>query len=103
MEPQTLTLGYDYGPLLAGAASGLLLSVLLRIPAVAVTVAMALAGALCWAILGEPEGPTALFEAAATRMTELAASGFLTGMLVSKAAASVVQGLVNGAKGGRSR
>lgn len=90
-------LSFDYGPVLAGAVCGLVLAAFLRIPAVAAMIALAIAGVLIWAILADPTGPTAVFEAGATRLGQLASTGFLTGLLLGKSAVSLVHGLASGA------
>lgn len=92
---------FEHEQVLAGAISGLVLSALLRNRAVATLVATAIAGALVWAIVAEPEGPTALFEAGATRLSQLATHGFLTGMLLAKAGVSIVHSLAGGGRGGQ--
>ncbi|NYS26036.1 hypothetical protein HUK65_13660 [Rhodobacteraceae bacterium 2376] len=102
MDTPEIAFAFDHGQVLAGAVSGLALGVLLRNRSVATLVATGLAGCLLWFILGDPGGPTVLFEAAANRLTELATQGFLTGALLAKAAVSLVQGLSR-AGGGRSR
>lgn len=89
----TPLLSFDYGHVLAGAASGLVLSVLLRNPVVATLVATSLAGGLVWTIAMDPSGPTAFFEFAAERLSQLATQGFLTGALLAKAAVGLVEGL----------
>jgi len=96
-------LAFDYGPVLAGAASALVLSWLLRIRAVAVLVATIIASALIWAIAGEEAQPAALFDAAAARLGELVSTGFLTGMLLANGAASLIRGLVRTADGDKRR
>lgn len=93
MEISEIAFAFDYGQVLAGAVSGLALGMLLRNRTVATLVALGLAWGLLWFILIDPEGPTALFDAAAQRLTELATQGFLTGALLAKAGVSLVQGL----------
>lgn len=92
---------FDYGHVLAGAASGLVLSVLLRNPVVATLVATSLAGGLVWTIAMDPSGPTAFFEFVAKRLSLLATQGFLTGALLAKAGVGLVEGL--GRAGRRQR
>lgn len=92
-------LAFDYGPVLAGAVSALVLSWLLRVRAVALLVATAIAGVLIWAIVGEEAQPAALFDLAAARLGELVSTGFLTGMLLANGAVSLIRGLVRTASG----
>lgn len=91
---------FDYGHVLAGAVSGLVLSALLRNPVVATPVATALAGGIVWTILMEPSGPTAFYEFVAERLSLLATQGFLTGAFLAKAGVALVEGLV---RAGRRR
>ena len=95
MQTTDIAFAFDYGQVLAGAVSGLALSLLLRNRTVATLTATALAGALLWFILADPAGPKALYQAGAARLTELATQGFLTGALLGKAAVSIIQGLAH--------
>lgn len=99
--PDTSLFVFDYGHLLAGAVTGLVLSKLLRNPVVATLVATALAGGVVWTVLMAPTGPTAVFEFAAERLSVLATQGFLTGALLAKAGVALLEGL--GQAGGRRR
>ena len=92
---------FEHDQLLAGAVSGLVLSALLRNRFVATLLATGIAGSLVWAILAEPDGPTALFETAATRLSHLATHGFLTGMLLAKTCVSIVESMAGTGRGGR--
>lgn len=94
LEAATISAEFDYGTLLAGGVSGLLLAMLLQIRWVAILVATGLAAALLWTILDTGSHPAAVFELLATRLQGLAATGFLTGMLIAKSAAALVRGLV---------
>ena len=98
-EASLFTFGHEQ--LLAGAVSGLVLSALLRNRTVATLLATGIAGALVWAIVGDPDGPTALFEAGAERLSELATQGFLTGMLLAKTCVSIVESLAGSGQGRR--
>lgn len=84
---------FDYGHVIAGAISGLVLSVLLRNPVVASLVATSLAGGLVWTIVMDPSGPTAFYEYVAERLSLLATQGFLTGALLAKTGVGLIQGL----------
>ncbi len=90
---ERIGIAFDSGAVLAGAVSGLILAVLLRIPAVALPIAIGISAVLAWSILADPAGPTALFEAATERLGQLVSTGFLTGALVAKSLASILQGL----------
>ena len=103
METSEFTFAFDYGQVLAGAISGLALGMLLRNRTVATLIATGLTGGLLWFILVDPDGPTALFDAAAQRLTELATQGFLTGALLAKAGVSLVQGLSRSGTGRSGR
>ena len=92
---------FEHDQLLAGALSGLALSALLRNRAVATLLATAIAGGLVWAILAAPDGPMAVYEAGAARLSELASEGFLTGALLAKTGVSIVESLARPGRGGR--
>lgn len=92
---------FEHDQLLAGALSGLALSALLRNRAVATLLATAIAGGIVWAILVAANGPTALFEAGAARLSELASEGFLTGALLAKTGVSIIESLARPGRGGR--
>lgn len=92
---------FEHDQLLAGALSGLALSALLRNRAVATLLATAIAGGIVWAILVAADGPTALFEAGAERLSELASEGFLTGALLAKTGVSIIESLARPGRGER--
>jgi len=96
-------LAFDYGAVLSGAASALLLGTLLRVRVIAILVATAIVAALLWAIFVEDAAPVVPFQLMAARLGELVSTGFLTGMLLANSAASLIRGLVRTADGDNRR
>ena len=88
---------------LAGALAGIALAALLRVPAVATTVAIVLALAIIAFLAGGEQLGQGLPELIGARLTELASTGTLSGLVLGKSLAAVMDGLVRGARRGGSK
>lgn len=87
--------------LTAGVLAGVTLAALFRVPAVATTIAAGLALTVVGMLIAGYHMPTAWPQVVQTRVTELAGNGTLTGLLLGKSAAALLDGLVRATRGGR--